>query len=76
MYDLRESNVNVFVSHLSRVNFTPMYSELHDLDDKCLFLNDAILSALVHFIPSSTVIMTTKDKPYITPVIKALIYDR
>ena len=75
-YDFRESNVTAFLLCLSQTNFSPMYNTQISLNDKCSFLNEAIESSFLHCIPRHSVIMTSKDKPYITPMIKHLINER
>ena len=73
VYDLRESNIAAFLSALQQVNFIPFYNTDLPLRDKTLLLNEAISDCLHRCIPAQSVIMTAKDKPYVTPLIKSLI---
>ena len=47
-----------------------------DLDDKVSFLSEITMTCFLCTIPSSSVIVTPKDKPYITPYLKLLINKR
>ena len=46
------------------------------VDEKSMFFTNIIHSCFSRTTPSKTVIMTSKDKPYITPLIKSLINSR
>jgi hypothetical protein len=73
VHDLRESNLNAFLFDLSQVNFAPLYDMKLHVNQKCSLLNDIIHSCFLRHIPVHSVLMTPKDKPYITPLIKHLI---
>ena len=73
VYDLRDSNLNAFLSNLCQVNFVPLYDMNLSLDEKTLFFNETIRSCFLQCIPSHSVLMTSRDKPYVTPLIKSLI---
>ena len=76
VHDLRSSNIINFVTSLEDTDWTRFYNSDASVHEKCEIFNDIILSCMQANIPSSTVIMTSKDKPYITPVIKLLINKR
>ena len=46
------------------------------IDEKCATLSEQIHQTFLATIPSSTVIMSPRDKPFITPLIKSLINKR
>ena len=73
---MRDSYISAFLAALSNVSFSSFYDMAWSVDEKCSFFADAILSCFVDTIPAQTVIMTDKDKPYITPLIKHLINTR
>ena len=76
VFDLRESNKKEFLYKLSRANFTNLYNMDLSLDQKCTYLNDVIFACFSRSIPSAQVLMTDRDKPFITPLIKSLINQR
>lgn len=76
VYDLRDSYINAFIHKLSCVNFTSFYDMNMPLDDKVRQLSGIIEECFTQTIPSSTVAMSPKDKPYITPLLKSLINKR
>ena len=75
VYDLRESNVSAFVHMLSTFDWSPVYSSA-DVHFICDFIHFAINEAFMKCIPSSVVRYTSKDKPWMTPVLKTLINAR
>ena len=46
------------------------------VDEKCDKLCNIIFDCFSHTIPSAHVVMTSRDKPYITPTLKLLINQR
>ena len=74
LYDYRASNIEQFNDELSKVNWSVLYRE-PDIDNKCtIFYSE--LSKCVNKIPKITVKMSTRDKPWITPLLKYLINQR
>ena len=76
VYDLRESFIGAFLLELSKCNFSSVYNMDLNVDDKCHILSDIIEYCFKKTIPCKTVIMTSRDKPFITPLIKSLINER
>ena len=75
VYDLYESNINAFVRMLSTFDWCPVYSS-YDVHFICNFIYNAISEAFKRCIPSTVVSHTSKDKPWMTPVLKSLINAR
>ena len=73
IHDLRESNLNAFLYELNQTSFTSLYNMDLSLEQKCTFFDEAVRSCFFHCIPSNSVTMTPKDKPYLTPLVKHLI---
>ena len=76
VYDMRASNLSAFVTQLQHVNWSFMYDSMISLDCKAQMFHDTLNQVVDVTIPSSYVTMTTKDKPWITPVIKQMINKR
>jgi hypothetical protein len=74
VYDLRQSCVDAFVDELINVGFEDMYC-LSDVNAKCEAFY-RILGKGMKTLPQKSVLMTSRDKPWITPVIKKIITDR
>jgi hypothetical protein len=72
--DLRQSNIDKFCAELAKCDFTSVYNEAN-VDQKCVAFYD-IMYMCLSVIPSSTVYMSSSDKPWITPLIKLLINKR
>lgn len=75
VYDLRKSNVNAFVNSLSSVDWSPVYCS-NDVHFMCDFIHNAITEVFKKCIPSSEISYTSKDKPWMTPVLKTMINAR
>ena len=75
VYDLRCSNIKNFVQYVNQTNWSPMYRG-SNLDDKCEYFHQSLMTAFLTTIPSKIVKMTAKDKPWITPLLKSLINER
>lgn len=75
IFDLRPFHVNRFIDKLSSVNWCHIYDSDVSVDDKCNFFNSRI-SECMKEIPISYIPTSTKDKPWITPLIKHLIHKR
>ena len=73
IHDLRESNLNAFLYELNQTNFVPLYDMNLSLEQKCVLFDEIIRACFSRCIPSNSVTMTPKDKPYLTPLIKHLI---
>lgn len=76
VYDLRESKVSSFLSYLESVDWSFLDDTSLSLDEKSLEFHEKLNSAMVSTIPFSLVRCTSRDKPWITNVIKDLINKR
>ena len=75
VFDYRESNVAAFVETLKSQPWHHLYHSEDSVDVKCdIFYN--FISRAQSRIPYSYVIMSSKDKPWITPTLKLLINRR
>ena len=75
LFDYRESNLRRFYNILGGVDWSPLYSQSNDVEEKCNLFYDLLQQAIAS-IPKYTVTMTTKDKPWLTPLTKMLIQKR
>ena len=71
LYDFRRSNLDIFVHLISSIDFSPIYS-MDNVDDKMAFFYICLCNCM-RIIPSHTVVLANKDKPWITPLLKHLI---
>lgn len=74
VFDYRASNIQRFLHALESSNFYEVYSA-DDVDAKCNAFCSLFLKALSE-IPKKKIIITERDKPWITPVLKKMIQDR
>jgi hypothetical protein len=72
--DYRDSHVDTFVNFLHNCNFNKLFSEVSN-DKKAIILHN-YLSKAFKLIPCEYVIISSKDKPGMTPKIKLLIHKR
>lgn len=75
LYDLRKSYIEAFVTELSRVNWSSLY-KIKSVDQKCNFFHEVLNAAVNKTIPKKLIKMSSKEKPWMTPLIKNLINDR
>lgn len=71
VFDLRESNVIEFERRFVSNNFDGFYS-CSDVNEKCNMFYDFIYRALCE-IPRNEVLLTNRDAPWMTPLVKLLI---
>ena len=76
VYDMRQSYVNDFVDLLCQTDWSSLHDGDLDLDTKTAFFHHALKEAFVAAIPSSEVVLTGNEKPWITPLLKLLINQR
>ena len=75
VYDFRASNINNFKAKLSEFPWTSFYRSDMSVEEKCNTFYTAIDHAL-SVLPFTYVTMTSKDKPWMTPMLKSLINRR
>ena len=76
LYDLRKSNMDRALSSLSSVNWHSWYTSDMSVDDKCNSFHTILTTCVSANIPTSEIIMTASDKPWVTPLVKFLIQKR
>ena len=76
VYDMRQSHVKDFVDLLHSTDWSLLHDEDVDLDTKTAFFHYALNEAFIATIPSSEVVFTGNEKPWITPLLKLLINQR
>lgn len=76
VYDMRQSHVNDFVDLLCLTDWSFLHESDVDLETKTEFFHHALNEAFAVAIPSSEVVFTGKEKPWITPLLKFLINQR
>lgn len=74
VFDYRESNINNFLFSLAKSDFKEVYTA-SGVNAKCEAFYKTLLSAH-SVIPQAKVVITSNDKPWITPLLKKLIQDR
>ena len=72
VFDYRESNVLAFIQRLQEFPWTRLYSKDLTIDEKCDAFYDAIDDAFT-VIPHNYVEMSSRDKPWMTPILKHMI---
>ena len=75
VYDYRASNMNKFKDKLAEFPWTSFYKANMSVDEKCDLLHTVIDDAMTT-IPFTYVVMSNKDKPWMTPMLKSLINRR
>ena len=76
VYDLRQSHIDTFVSHLGRIDWDFVLETDITLDDKCELFQSILCFMADTLIPVSYTKHTARDKPWITPLVKSLINSR
>jgi hypothetical protein len=72
-FDLRESFVSTFVSELSTIDWNSLYITDCPLEDKCSSFYSFLFDVFHRTIPVHFVSFSSRDKPWITPLVKHLI---
>ena len=75
VHDFRKSRLEHFCQYLGQIDFSPIYLS-KDVDEMCSLLYDLIDVAVSHTIPCEYVTFTSRDKPWMTPMLKTLINKR
>ena len=75
VFDYRESNIAVFLEKLKLQPWHHLYRSNDSIDTKCNLFYNFVTKAQAS-IPFNYVVLTSKDKPWITPVLKLLINHR
>ncbi|MEL7309267.1 MAG: endonuclease/exonuclease/phosphatase family protein, partial [Pseudomonadota bacterium] len=75
LWDFRRSNVDRFLYLLSITNFSSILESGCCVDELCQVFYEH-LDVAMSFVPSSYVMLSTSDKPWITPLLKHLINER
>lgn len=74
LFDYRQSNLDTFSNIFNKTNFKPVY-DAQDINEKCEMFYELIRPSL-RSIPKTSIIMTSKDKTWMTPLTKLLIQKR
>ena len=73
VYDLRDANIDSFVSAISGEQWVSILEDEHiDIDSKCDYFHSILNRYIDLYIPSHTITCTDRDKPWITPIVKHL----
>ena len=76
VYDLRFSNIQMFVSMIQATNWDFLDDNTLSIDDKCASFHSILEDAAQKTIPTSVVTCSARDKPWITPLVKDMINKR
>ena len=76
VFDLRSSNIASFLNLLKFVDWSCLHDPEIELEKKCDFFHFALNLAFDMSIPKKTIVMSSNDKPWMTPVLKSLIDKR
>lgn len=74
VYDYRHSKLTSAINYIAGVNFVNLYMS-NDVNVMCDILYDHLYKA-ISLIPCETVVITTRDKKWMTPLVKSLINRR
>ena len=71
IFDYRASFIRDFIVSANNINWTPLYY-MNNVNDKCeTFYN--LIAPAISKIPKTKILMSSKDKPWISPLCKHLI---
>ena len=73
VFDYRRSNIAALRNAATRVNWESVFSDADDIDSKWSKLHTTIVQLLDKTIPQHSVVLTTNDKNWMTPLTKLLI---
>ena len=76
LYDFRESDVETLLRAANLFDWANLLYNIHDVDVQVALFNDSPIDLVKKCIPTRTVVITFSDKPWMTPLTKALINDR
>ena len=76
IFDLRKSNVDLFVAELQKVNWHAFYMSDESCELKCDFFHKVMSYFVERCIPQHIVLFTERDKPWMTPLLKLYIQKR
>ena len=76
VYDLRHSHVQRFLNALEKIDWSFIEDSSLSLDDKCSLFHGNLEYLVKENIPTSLIKCTSRDKPWITNVIKDMINKR
>ncbi|MEL7306978.1 MAG: reverse transcriptase domain-containing protein [Pseudomonadota bacterium] len=76
IYDLRKSNVTLFVSEFEKINWHAFYQSTDSCEIKCNTFHEVMTAYVNMYIPQYTLSFTVRDKPWITPLVKLFIQRR
>ena len=72
-FDLRESHVNDFVVELCKCDWDFIYNPTCPFEEKCSLFYSILFEVFHRTIPTYSVSFSSRDKPWITPLVKHLI---
>ena len=75
VHDFRKSRLEHFCQYLGQIDFSPIYQS-KDVNEMCSLFYDLVDDAVSHTIPCEYVTFTSRDKPWMTPILKTLINKR
>jgi hypothetical protein len=76
VYDSRKHNIARLISEMRIINWHSFYIANLSSDEKCNFFHDVLKMYVDSCIPQTTVCLTERDKPWITPLLKLYIQNR
>ena len=76
VYDLRKSNLASLHYSLSKINSENILTPINDVDMQCLTFNNILNTHVTCSIPKKQVIITPRDKEWLTSLTKSSIDDR
>ncbi|MEL7307842.1 MAG: reverse transcriptase family protein, partial [Pseudomonadota bacterium] len=76
VYDLRKSNLVSLHNSLSKANLEALLCSSNDANEQCAIFSDILNTCIQSSIPMRHVIMTQRDKEWLTPMTKSLIDER
>ena len=76
LYDFRESHLATLLRAATSFDWANLFNNINEVDEQVALFNESLNNLVKENIPTRTVVITSSDKPWMTPLTKALINDR
>lgn len=76
LYDFRQSHLAALLHAANAIDWVALLNNIDDVDKQVALLHECISNLVKAYIPIRNVVISSNDKPWITPLTKALIEDR
>ena len=76
IFDLRKSNLNALRNRLSQISWESILHCSMEVNEMCVAFHDSFRACIMSCIPCRRIIMTSRDKEWLSPLTKSLIEER